>query len=61
MEAANSNGKFRYNGRIGIALIPSLIVLSGFGGKVPVGIGLVRDQEAQNYTSLQIIPSREKA
>ena len=33
---------FQHNGRVAVALVPSLIVLAGFGGKVPVGIMLVR-------------------
>ena len=50
MEAVTPSGKFRYNGRIGVALIPTLIVLSGFGGKIPVGIGLVRHCKALKAT-----------
>ncbi len=32
---------FRWNGRVGVALLPSLIVLAGFGGSVPSGIMVV--------------------
>ncbi|KAK9824524.1 hypothetical protein WJX72_011089 [[Myrmecia] bisecta] len=32
---------FQYNGRVGCALLPSLIVLAGFGGKTAVGILMV--------------------
>jgi hypothetical protein len=32
---------FRWNGRVGVALLPSLTVLAGFGGPVPCGVMLV--------------------
>lgn len=32
---------FRWNGRVGVALLPSLIVLAGFGGAVPSGVMMV--------------------
>lgn len=32
---------FRWNGRVAVALLPSLIVLAGFGGTVPSGVMMV--------------------
>jgi hypothetical protein len=32
---------FQYNGRVALALLPSIFVVAGFGGKIPVGVMMV--------------------
>jgi hypothetical protein len=34
-------GRFRHDGRVAAGLVPSIIILAGFGGQIPVGISLV--------------------
>lgn len=34
---------FQYNGRVALALLPSLCVVAGFGGKLPLGVIVVRE------------------
>ena len=43
---------FQYNGRVATALVPSLVVLAGFGGKYPVGVLLVSASTSNDHQNV---------
>lgn len=46
--------KLSFDERIAVALVPSLLVLSGFGGRIAVGVGLVKMKSCFSFESFLV-------